>query len=738
MKAFPYLFVTLLLVVGCTTTIEEQEKYGDIVGIVYDNSVGEPISVAQVSLTPGGNSTVTGTDGSFSFNNIEAGEYTITVNKKGYTDGSNKVIVVAGKQSNCNLLMERIPAYVTADKEELDFGENASSNTLSFNIVNSSYENLSWHIEYDKSSTSFIAEITPESGTTQYGKTAAIVVKIDRDKLNAGLNETTIVVVSDNGDGSSEVKIRAVGQEREKARLNMIGVSDITSSTAILKGKIEFPGIPVYTERGFVCGLSQNPTLGNSIQQKSVAVNNESEFSAYITGLDYGNKYYVRAYAINSEGEAYSNQVDFTMVATPPKASMYSVDNISATNKSAKLHGSIDSPGDPAFTERGFVYSSIKNTPTINDQYIKVEGNEVGSYETVITDLAIDKEYYVRAYAKNAGGISYSEQAEPFTVRITLPEVELTSISNINSSTKTATFRGLIKNSGDPAYTELGFVYSTSNEMPTISDITIKAEVEQTNNFEVNVSGLSYGTVYYVRAYAINSGGVAYSSGEVVSFSLPTNMPSVTTLESTNINRGNGSVTLNAKITSSGVPGYTERGFVYSKTNSKPTISDSKIVVQGNGDGEYSISTSLERTGTTYVRAYVTSELGTVYGDAIKALGPEYVYISGSRLYVQIVDRGGYPFSSASNACTSSKVEGLTGWRLPSLDELKVLYTNRSIIGGFSSGTYWSNSYTYEQLWNGNRVIAYYVLNFSSGASSTLQVEYSPYNTMSYLVRCVR
>ena len=140
---------------------------------------------------------------------------------KGYNDASNKVTVSAGKKADCHLLMERIPAYVTADKAELDFGDNLTLTTLSFNIVNSSYENLSWHIEYDKSSSSFIAEVSPESGTTQYGKTAVIVVRIDREKLNAGANESTLVVVSDNGDGSSEVKIKAVGQEKKMASLNV-------------------------------------------------------------------------------------------------------------------------------------------------------------------------------------------------------------------------------------------------------------------------------------------------------------------------------------------------------------------------------------------------------------------------------------------------------------------------------------------------------------------------------------
>ena len=32
------------------------------------------------------------------------------------------------------------------------------------------------------------------------------------------------------------------------------------------------------------------------------------------------------------------------------------------------------------------------------------------------------------------------------------------------------------------------------------------------------------------------------------------------------------------------------------------------------------------------------------------------------------------------------------GWRLPDIDELKYLYTNKNLIGGFSNGIYWSSS----------------------------------------------
>ncbi|MDL2228465.1 hypothetical protein LJC30_06235, partial [Odoribacter sp. OttesenSCG-928-L07] len=75
------------------------------------------------------------------------------------------------------------------------------------------------------------------------------------------------------------------------------------------------------------------------------------------------------------------------------------------------------------------------------------------------------------------------------------------------------------------------------------------------------------------------------------------------------------SATLNGDITFVGSPEYTERGFCYS-TNNNPTVNDTKIIVEGNGTGEYSVEVDeLESNTQYYVRAYVESTTGAVYGD---------------------------------------------------------------------------------------------------------------------------
>lgn len=80
---------------------------------------------------------------------------------------------------------------------------------------------------------------------------------------------------------------------------------------------------------------------------------------------------------------------------------------------------------------------------------------------------------------------------------------------------------------------------------------------------------------------------------------------------------------------------------------------------------------------------------------------------------------------SVNTACSYVYNSGGFGdWYLPAENELSTLYTNRTAIGGFSTGKYWSST---EVDANNMRVV-----NFTGGAAS------SDSKTSSYRFRCVR
>ena len=88
-------------------------------------------------------------------------------------------------------------------------------------------------------------------------------------------------------------------------------ISSVTSVSAESGGEISHDGGSPITQRGICWNNSPDPTLQNSIhctQQGS----GTGSFSTELTGLASLNNYWVRAYATNSQGTTYGNQVSFT------------------------------------------------------------------------------------------------------------------------------------------------------------------------------------------------------------------------------------------------------------------------------------------------------------------------------------------------------------------------------------------------------------------------------------------
>ena len=609
MKKIFYIAIAIAFFCGCS---EEPQKptTGGIEGTVADKTTGDLVPTVPLSLEPGGKSAVTGSDGHFGFTNLEPGNFYITISKEGYKPTSqNNIIVVAGKNTPVHILIERIPAIVTVDRDTLDFGANASVTMLSFSIVNPGYEDLIWYIEQD---CQWIKEIKPNTGTLKYEKTESISIVIDRQKLAGGNNETKIAVISTNG--RSELTIKAVGEDKSLPVLNTLETTNKTSNSAIFNGEILSSGTPAYTERGFVYSLSSMPTTETTIAKLTASLTESKTYSAIANGLIIGKTYYVRAYAINANGTAYStNEVNFNTEMSLPTVTTQEVTNKNIGAGTVTFNGTITYVGDPAYTERGFTYGLVHN-PTIDDNTKKTaSGTGTGIFSSNLTGLAAGNVYYVRAYAMNVQGPAYGSEVICDFAEV-MPKLTTQAVTNINISSGTATFNGTIINVGDPVYTERGFAYGKTHN-PTINDTKKPATGTGTGAYSLNVSGIQEGSTYYVRAYATNAKGTVY--GEEVSFDFYGTMPSVTTQAVTNINVGAGTATFNGTVVSVGAPACTERGFVYGKTRN-PTVEDTKKAASGTGTGAYSLNvTGIQEGSTYYVRAYAISNKGTVYGEEV-------------------------------------------------------------------------------------------------------------------------
>ena len=125
-------------------------------------------------------------------------------------------------------------------------------------------------------------------------------------------------------------------------------LSALTSVSASGGGNITNDGGSPVTARGVCWSTGQNPTISDS---KTTDGTGTGSFTSSITGLVAGTTYYVRAYATNSVGTAYGNQISASTTAT---YSTLTTSIMSAvTDATASSGGDITSNGGSNVTARG-------------------------------------------------------------------------------------------------------------------------------------------------------------------------------------------------------------------------------------------------------------------------------------------------------------------------------------------------------------------------------------------------
>jgi hypothetical protein len=455
------------------------------------------------------------------------------------------------------------------------------------------------------------------------------------------------------------------------ATLTTAIVTSITSSSAISGGNITADGGGTVSARGVCWDTLQNPSIVDNITSDGTG---SGDFISNITGLHHAKVYHVRAYATNSSGTAYGEELTFTTLAVIPTVTTIAVTDVTQTT--ATSGGDISYDGGSAVTERGICWNIIKN-PTISESH-STNGSGTGSFINVLTSLIPGTTYYIRAYATNSAGTGYGNEVLFTTKPVVGATISTDPVSSVTSTT--AVSGGNITNDGGGYVTARGICWAIA-ENPTTTD-NKTSDGTGTGTFTSNISGLSPGTLYHVRAYACNSSGTAYGS-DLTFTTLPI-LPNVTTATVTAITPT--TATASCDVTESGGANVTAKGVCWgSSPNLNITNSHTN---DGTGTGIFTSSITGLAPGTTYyIRAYATNSAGTAYGDEITfstpATIPSLSTVPISNVATNSAESGGNITSDGGSAINARGICWATT-NSPTIN-------NNKTLDGTGSGSFTSN-----------------------------------------------
>jgi len=413
----------------------------------------------------------------------------------------------------------------------------------------------------------------------------------------------------------------------------------ITANSATVAGSSSGTGI---TARGICYATTQNPTIANSSASSG---NGAGDFNSNLGGLMPATTYYARAFATNSSGTAYGNQISFTtlpsldIVATTGTSS-----NLGSTT--ADVSGSVTGTN---ITSRGICFSTSQN-PTMADSLANA-GSGSGSFTSNLSGLTPSTNYYARAFGSGPAGTSYGTQisfttqtAQPqgITIRFKVDISNYITAGNTlgpngiriagNFADRGATISGNAMVNWTPSNPFSGMNDEGNNIWST--DITFPSNSTGqtlTYKFVNNDWGTNEGTD---PTNTIASGGCGVDDGTgnvnrtlVIPASVQTlefcwdkctpcagtpSAPVVTSAAAATAITSN-SASISGTATGTGI---TARGVCYGTTQN-PTIANT-VSNAGTGEGSFTANLSgLSPATLYYARAFATNASGTSYGTEI-------------------------------------------------------------------------------------------------------------------------
>lgn len=131
----------------------------------------------------------------------------------------------------------------------------------------------------------------------------------ERDDVKADEHATLRIGVSWVSQGSYDTAYIYTYETPVSPTVTTQAVTNIAATTAIGNGNVTSVGVPAATQHGVCWNTTGTPTTDDDYTEEGVP--STGAFTSAMAGLVGGTKYYVRAYATNSAGTTYGDEVSF-------------------------------------------------------------------------------------------------------------------------------------------------------------------------------------------------------------------------------------------------------------------------------------------------------------------------------------------------------------------------------------------------------------------------------------------
>ena len=433
------------------------------------------------------------------------------------------------------------------------------------------------------------------------------------------------------------------------ATISTFPIGNITSTSATSGGNITNNGGTPVTQRGVVWSTSQNPTTANNSTSDGSGT---GDFTSNLINLTANTTYYVRAYATNSGGTAYGNELSFT--TNTAGGSIVTNTGAGVTFDGYNYSSIILGNGQEWMSEnlRTSIYANGDLIPNIIDPNLWNNLNS-GAWVHYNHDSQFENPYgklynwYVVNDSRNVCPSGWHVPSDPeWTVLtdylggnlIAGSKMKTTGSQYWQNSNGNATnisgFTGLPGGNCNGGFGSMGYVgyYRSSTEVSSgsswvysligVYDECDRSQVGNSYGFSIrclkDYSSLLVNAITVMNIHQSNGTvlQIPFNTIDSITYTItnPGNLATISTLAIGNITSN--SATSGGNISNNGGTPVTQRGVVWS-TSQNPTTANNSTS-DGSGTGNFASNLiNLTANTTYYVRAYATNSAGTAYGNEL-------------------------------------------------------------------------------------------------------------------------